>query len=54
METTPKKTSSLRLSKEDIRRIERLADNLGESKSDIIRRAINKLYDLTFKENDND
>lgn len=50
METTAKKSSSLRLSKEDLRRIDKLSEHLEESKSDIIRRAINRLYDVTFKE----
>jgi Arc/MetJ-type ribon-helix-helix transcriptional regulator len=49
METTAKRTT-IRLTKEDLRKLDLLIEKFGECPSQVIRRALNKLYDITFKE----
>jgi hypothetical protein len=47
METTAKKIT-FRATKEDTRQMEELIKQLGESQSQILRRALHDLYRLTF------
>jgi len=49
METTALKLT-IRITKEELRRLEKLITQLGESRSQVMRRALNRIYDQIVKD----